>query len=301
MAKSSICILCDSRGFEVIHQKGQWRYLRCLNCGLVSLFPRATVQMLMQGYQSYLPTDPMEIDRWDTMMKPVVVKSADLIESASPVGQGRLLDVGSGFGFFLREMKARGWNVEGVEVSVQGRQYAQNKWSVCVHPRPLEELSLPSNVFDVVTLFYVIEHVHDPLKLLWEVNRVLKPGGLVLLRWPHSTPIVKMLGPISRKLDLYHTPYHLYDFSPKTAKRMLDRCGFELAQTVIGGYTRLEHCFQRWASAAFGQLGEALWLLTKGMFLLPGVSKTTLAVKGNVCGSDIQGHSQDGKKGSILV
>ncbi len=287
MAKSSICILCDSRGFEVIHQKGQWRYLRCLNCGLVSLFPRATVQMLMQEYQSYLPTDPMEIDRWDTMMKPVVVKSADLIESASPIGQGRLLDVGCGFGFFLREMKARGWNVEGVEVSHQGRQYAQNKWSVCVHPRPLEELSLPSNLFDVVTLFYVIEHVHDPLKLLWEVNRVLKPGGLVLLRWPHSTPIVQMLGPISRKLDLYHTPYHLYDFSPQTAKRMLDRCGFELAQTVIGGFTRPDNCLRRWASAAFGQLGEALCLLTKGMLLLPGVSKTTLAVKGNVPRADV--------------
>ena len=157
--------------------------------------------------------------------------------------------------------------------------FRRDKWNVPVHSRPLEDLGLHENAFDVVTLFYVIEHAINPPVLLAEVKRVLKPGGLVLLRWPHSTPIIRILGHFSRKLDLYHTPYHLYDFSPKTIEKLLVLIGFYKIQTMIGGYTSPSPRLARWASAAFGQLGEALYFLSCGNILLPGVSKTTLAVK----------------------
>ena len=77
---------------------------------------------------------------------------------------------------------------------------------------PVASLQRPGNEFDVITLFYVIEHLVDPADMLQSVFHLLKPGGLVLLRWPHTTPIVRLLGPFARKLDLYHTPYHLSTF-----------------------------------------------------------------------------------------
>jgi len=212
------------------------------------------------------------------MMKPVIDKSADLIQSRSKTDKGRLLDIGCGYGFFLQEMKCRGWNVEGIEISEIGRQYARDKWDIHVYPQPLENLSLSENFFDVVTLFYVIEHVNDPLALIKEVKRILKPDGLILLRWPHSTPIVGILGPFSKKLDLYHTPYHLYDFSPSTMEKMLTFCRFREIETIIVGNTRPSRRFNRWASIIFGQVGEALCYLSGGHFLLPGISKTTLAI-----------------------
>jgi len=181
--------------------------------------------------------------------------------------------------FFLQEIKSRGWEVLGIEISEVGREYTRDKWAIPVHSQPLEDLSLSSNLFDVITLFYVIEHIIDPLALLKEAKRILKPGGLVLLRWPHSTPIVKMLGPISKKLDFYHTPYHLYDFSPKTIKRLLILSGFEKIETTIGGYTLPAQRSSRWPSIIFGQLGEALYRLSGRNILLPGISKTTLAIK----------------------
>jgi len=279
MSNSGHCILCHTSSFRIIHRKEQWLYHRCLNCGLVLLHPRPTQRALLENYEDYLPVQPEEINRWGMMMKPVIRRSADLIESGSKSGKGRLLDIGCGYGFFLHEMKSRGWQVEGIEVSRTGRRYARDKWDVPVHSRPLEDLGLPENAFDVVTLFYVIEHVLDPPVLLAEVRRVLKPGGLVLLRWPHSTPIVSVLGPFSGRLDLYHTPYHLYDFSPKTIDKLLVLSGFCRIQTMIGGYTRPSPRLARWASTAFGQLGEALYFLSCGNILLHGVSKTTLAVK----------------------
>jgi SAM-dependent methyltransferase len=226
-----------------------------------------------------LPIEPEEIIKWEMMMKPVVDKSAELIESRAKTHKGRLLDIGCGYGFFLREMKSRGWQVEGIETSRPGRQYARDKWDIHVYSQPLENLALPENSFNVTTLFYVIEHVLDPLGILMEVKRILKPDGLVLLRWPHSTPIVKILGPMSRKLDLYHTPYHLYDFSPKTIQKLLVLSGFKEVETRIVGHTRPPRRLSRWASAVFGQLGEALYFLSGGNILFPGISKTTLAFK----------------------
>ena len=248
-----------------------------MNCGLIFLHPKPARDVLIRNYENYLPADPEEISQWERMMRPVVVRSAQLIEGQSEPGRGRLLDIGSGYGFFLQEMKRRGWQVEGIEVSPAGRRYAQDKWGIHVYSKPLEDIGFPRNAFDVITLFYVVEHVHDPLGLLREVNRVLKPGGLVLLRWPHSTPIVRVLGPLSRKLDLYHTPYHLYDFSPRTMKRLLNLSGFEDIQTRVGGHTLPHEVPARWCSVLFSLLGEALSLLTSGHVLLPGISKTTTA------------------------
>jgi len=272
------CPICNASDFRIIHKKEQWHYLRCLNCGLVSLHPRPTAQELIKNYQKYLPIQAKEISEWEMMMKPVFDKSADLIQSRTKVGRGRLLDIGCGYGFFLQEMKYRGWKVEGIEISKIGRQYARDKWDIHVYSQPLENVGLETDSFDVVTLFYVIEHVNDPLDLLKEVKRILKPDGLIFLRWPHSTPIVRILGPFSKKLDLYHTPYHLYDFSPRTMEKMLTFCGFREIETIIAGNTRPSKRFNRWSSIIFGQVGEALCYLSGGHFLLPGISKTTLAI-----------------------
>lgn len=277
MQKPNQCILCDTSDFSIIHRKEHWQYLRCLNCGLVSLYPKPTAQVLRRNYKDYLPVHPKEIEKWQTMIKPVVVKSANVIDSWVKTGTGRLLDIGCGYGFFLQEMKSRGWEVEGIEISKVGRQYAREKWAIPVYSRPLEDLALTESSFDVVTLFYVVEHVLDPITLLREVNRVLKPGGLVLLRWPHSTPIVKILGSLSNRLDIYHTPYHLYDFSPETIEKLLVLSGFEEIETMIGGHTLPAQQFGRWGSIIFGHLGEALYCLSGGNILFPGISKTSLA------------------------
>lgn len=279
MQKLSSCILCNASKFRIIHQKDRWKYCRCLNCGLVSLYPRPTAQELIKNYEDYLPTPSEEIDKWEKMMKQIIDKSADLIEARTNTGRGRLLDIGCGYGFFLKEMKLRGWDVEGVEVSQTGRQYARDKWGIDVYSQPVEDIDIPENSFDVVTLFYLIEHVNDPLVLLREVNRILRPGGLILLRWPHTTPIVRILGPLSRKLDLYHTPYHLYDFSPETMKMLMAITDFKNVETIIGGYTLPPREMYRWASMIFGGLGEVLYFLSGKNILLPGVSKTTLALK----------------------
>ncbi len=273
------CLLCHSSGFRLVQKKGPWRYLKCLDCGLVCLDPRPSEETLLENYQDYLPLHPGEIRKWEIMMKPVVQHSAHTVGEAHGPIPGRLLDVGSGFGFFLKEMQYRGWEVEGIELSMTGRLFTRKSINATIHDKPVESLCLPEDHFDVITLFYVIEHLPDPLATMKEVFRILKPGGRVLLRWPHSTPIVRLLGPFSRWMDLYHTPFHLYDFSAATINLLLSSASFQAIKTCIGGYSLPPNPLKRWCSILTGRAAEALWRLSHERFLLPGVSKTTVAQK----------------------
>ncbi|MBW1723279.1 MAG: class I SAM-dependent methyltransferase, partial [Deltaproteobacteria bacterium] len=231
------CMICGSYAFRGIHQNGPWRYLRCRGCGLVTIHPRPSPEFLRERYDRYLSETPEDIEQWREMMRPVVLRSADLIRKRVRTTGRRLLDIGSGYGFFLAEMKNRGWRVEGIEISRPGREYARHALGLTVHSRPLEVMEFPRERFDVITLFYVIEHVPEPAALLKHAFRILRPGGMILLRWPHSTPIVRVLGPMATLFDIYHTPYHLYDFSPSVMTKLLSLAGFEDPETRIGGHT----------------------------------------------------------------
>jgi SAM-dependent methyltransferase len=246
---------------------------------VVSLHPRPSADDLLTFYATYLPDQADAIACWEKMIAPVVEIAATLVDAHKHSDGARLLDIGCGHGFLLKKMAQGGWAVEGIEVSRPGREYARKTLGLSIHSKPLEEIAFPNESLDVVTLLYVIEHIHDPKMILMEVFRILKPGGMVLLRWPHSTPVVKILGPVAKRFDIYHTPFHLYDFNPRAMQQLLEKAGFTEVQTMIGGFTLPKKRLYRWSSVVFGRMAEGLYSFSAGRFLLPGVSKTTIGFK----------------------
>ena len=212
-------------------------------------------------------------------MKPVFNRAANLLERYRK--SGRLLDVGSGFGFFVAEMKGKGWEAAGVEISQKALAYARNVLGLTVHSGPLEKVGFSDDHFDAVTGFYVIEHLPFPKAFLKECYRILKPGGLLLLRYPHTTPIKNLLHFFGVKNCLYDLPAHLCDFSPKIIQECLEKIGFQKCQHSIGGYTLPNHLGKRASSILFGSFAEESFYLSGKRFLFPGVSKTIVAFKGN--------------------
>jgi len=278
------CPLCETFGGIPIHQEGSFQMVRCSCCRFIYLNPRPTNESLFQFYQHYLPEDGLSIESWQKMMQPVFKRAASLIERYKPrlpVGRekGKLLDVGAGFGFFLSEIKRKGWEVTGVEISQKAMDYAKNILGLIVHRGPLERISFPENHFDVITGFYVIEHLSNPMAFLRECHRILKAGGFLLLRYPHTTPIKNLLRLFGMENRLYDLPAHLSDFSPETIQRCLKRAGFRRCQHMIGGHTLPKDQGKRIASTIFGNFSEILFYLSGKKFLLPGVSKTILAFK----------------------
>ena len=271
------CPLCSAKAARTKYQEGDYMMVRCLQCGFIYQNPRPSEEERLKSYQHYLPQAAAEIEAWGRMMEPVFGKAADLIEHYIP--RGRLLDVGTGHGFFPALMHAREWEVMGLEASTRGARYGQKRWGLQILAQPWEKASFPEGEFDVVTAFYVIEHLPDPLAFLREVHRILRPGGMILLRYPHTTPVKDILSIMRIKNHLYHLPFHLSDFSPKTMRRALAQTGFARIKTVIGGFTAPPSPAGQWAGIIFGNLAELVYRLSGGFIMLPGVSKTTIACK----------------------
>ncbi len=269
------CYLCGADQPQPYYYENGYSYYRCYSCGLLSLSPQPAVDDLHDHYQEYLPLSNQEIDDWGFEMAPVIESSADFLDQNFPE-PGRLLDIGCGYGFFLEAMAKRGWQVEGVELSKPAAEIARSKNIGNIYSCAVEEMG-DIGLFDVVTMFYVIEHVADPLQTLQNVAKLLKPGGVLVLRYPNTSPLLKFSGNLARKLKLMQAPSHLYDFSGDSMELLLDKAGFGSYLTTIDANTRSPHLVRRFISCYIGLVPVLAARLSQGRFLLPGYSRVSYA------------------------
>jgi 2-polyprenyl-3-methyl-5-hydroxy-6-metoxy-1,4-benzoquinol methylase len=216
--------------------------VRCQRCGLLFLNPRPTKEEIGRYYpyteykDEFAPAvqdEPSLLHRLNRLYH--MEKMCRSVERVK--GEGRLLDVGCATGNFLDRMWKRGnWQVWGVEVNEEAARYAQERFGLDVFIGELREANYPASWFDVVALWDVLEHLHDPLDTLKEINRVLKGDGILILSLPNSDSFdARIFGDCWIGLD---PPRHLYTFSTKTLKRLLTVAGFEATETrfIIGSY-----------------------------------------------------------------
>jgi SAM-dependent methyltransferase len=149
--------------------------------------------------------------------------------------RGRLLDVGCGNGRFLGEMRSLGWDVVGVEPDPQAAAVARENQGVPVVEGMLEDAAFEPASFDAVHLSHVVEHVYDPVSLLTECRRVLRPGGRLVLTTPNLDGLGhRVFGPAWRGLE---PPRHLHLFTPASIAECARRAGF--AEVAVRTSARL--------------------------------------------------------------
>lgn len=138
---------------------------------------------------------------------------------------GRMLDVGCGLGFLLSGV-ADEWERHGVEVSAFAAGHAARYGQI--HQGLLEEAGYPDRHFDLVVIYHVIEHVADPLALLKEIRRILKPCGWLILGTPDfDSGAARRYGANYR---LLHDVTHISLFSNESMHRFLRDHGFRIEQ-----------------------------------------------------------------------
>lgn len=150
---------------------------------------------------------------------------------------GRLLDVGFGSGISLEIACAAGWAVSGIEVSAPAIEQARSKGFDVVHAR-LEDAGLPSGAYDVVMAAEVIEHVEDPLSLLREMTRLVRPGGLVWLTTPNGNGISMRL--LRLDWSVVSPPEHLQLFTRVGVEALLAASGLRTERIVATGVNPIE-------------------------------------------------------------
>jgi 2-polyprenyl-3-methyl-5-hydroxy-6-metoxy-1,4-benzoquinol methylase len=222
--------------------------VRCRRCGLVYVDPRPVAEeadyeeeFFLHEYKDVYGVDYIA-DR-DNITR-LARGRLDAIERYRQ--GGKLLDVGCAAGFLLDEARRRGWKPRGVEISRFASEYARWALNLDVFTGSLDAAELPEQEFDVVVLYFVLEHLRDPLALLQEICRILKPGGLLSVAVPNIAGLYFRLNKEAWIAERVCHQSHFYEFSPRTLRRILARAGMRVvALTSEGRYTR-GHVLARW-------------------------------------------------------
>ena len=271
------CILCDSDDAEpVITYKG-FSMVECKHCRLVYQVPRPEQEELNKLYKTYHIRKGKGPENWWVMMRRIFVSTVSLITEYYPNG-GSVLDIGCGYGHFLWIMKERGWTVQGIDPSPETVAYAHSR-GLRVFEGNFEEFDASAESFDVITMFYVLEHLIEPVDALKKVWRLLKPDGMLVIRVPHTTPLVKLLKFLYIPNNLYDLPFHIYDYSPPTLRELLKKTGFSGVKIFVGKPTSPPSIFIKMFSLITGYTAHFLERITVGRILMPGVSKTAISFK----------------------
>jgi 2-polyprenyl-3-methyl-5-hydroxy-6-metoxy-1,4-benzoquinol methylase len=138
---------------------------------------------------------------------------------------GTLLDIGAGTGAFVHTMQTAGWQVTGLEPDATAAKQALLKYNIQL--QPAEHIyTLGSHQFDAITMWHVLEHVHDLHGYFKRFAELLQPSGILVIAVPNYTSTdAKIYAQNWAALD---TPRHLYHFSPASMELLANKHGFKL-------------------------------------------------------------------------
>ena len=213
------CDLCGSKRYreiysmpDILFHPDEWfSVVECIECGLGFTNPRPSATEIGRYYPPEFFANFEVVDhRYRYAREAAYLEDLD--------GSRRLLDVGCANGDFPRFMRARGWDVTGVETSLAARVIDDFPVFRCELPG----IPLEAGSFDAITAWAVLEHVHNPRAYFAKVADLLVAGGRFVFlvtnfeSWP------------SRYLFREDLPRHLYFFTEKSVRRYMREVGLEL-------------------------------------------------------------------------
>lgn len=243
-----ICRLCGSADADLIGEKvadaPESKQYKCRQCEIVYLFPimsekeeadfyRAEFEKYMAGRsgaswkspQAHFRSYQAEGERRLPLVRPFLKPEDDVLE------------IGSSTGYFLDDLRGYVNSVTGMEPSQAYCEYA-NSIGVKTH-QSLDELS--GNRYDVIFLYYVLEHLRDPIGYMSSLSNWLKPNGRILLEVPNVDDVLLSPYNIPNFAPFYWQKAHYYNFSHQTLKDVLIRAGYDVQMIPAQRYDLSNH------------------------------------------------------------
>ena len=129
---------------------------------------------------------------------------------------GRLLDVGCGGALFAACAKRVGWDAQGLDPNPTAAEAAA-RYGIPIRVTTIEESGLGANTFDIIYANDVIEHVLDPVRVFKEIDRLLVPGGMLIMSTPNGD---RALLRRNRWGGFHSSLEHLWYFNARSIKHL---------------------------------------------------------------------------------
>ncbi|MFW6027145.1 MAG: methyltransferase domain-containing protein, partial [Candidatus Woesearchaeota archaeon] len=237
--KETNCLGCGCDDYDIIQIENQSRgkdgkgvinplrtWVKCKECGLIYSNPIPSEESLNKYYSLLAEDNKENVDKRFEFSVKMSNQRLTKIEEYNELDD-RLLDIGTGAGFFVGTAIDRGWKAEGLELAEGNCEYAKEQLGIELINKDFYDFKYKEK-YDVVTLFEVIEHLNDPKKALNRINEMVKDGGLVVV----ATPIRDSLyGKKSKGKNVFWTTVeHLIYFDKNVMLDYLKEAGFEVLE-----------------------------------------------------------------------
>ncbi len=147
-----------------------------------------------------------------------------LINEINAANEKSILDIGCGTGEFLGACQTSGWKTLGIEPNEAARMRAKTNWGINIQPEAYLAQIEPENKPSLITMWHVLEHVHNLDDRLSEIYNLIRQGGHFIVAVPN--PDSWDAGHYKNDWAAYDLPRHLYHFRPKVLKNLITSYGF---------------------------------------------------------------------------
>lgn len=225
------CIICQGKKFKKVSTRvrdsSKYKVVKCQNCSLLQLSPRPSAkedrEFYDQNYQSKNIGEPTDLKAIKKNYLEDAVRRGKMV-SKYVQKNNSILDIGSGYGFFLQEMYGRGYDVVGIEISKERRKISSKVTKAKVLDINLYKNEADLPLFDCITLFHVLEHISDPVCFLKIIKKHLNKSGKLIIEVPN---VEDMLVKASEEYrDFFWQRAHLFYFNAETLKKIVQKAGF---------------------------------------------------------------------------
>lgn len=226
------CPVCCGTALEATElQLPEGALRRCTHCGqLLSVASELRYWETMASFNApgFNQLAPRELGRRRKVAQRRLKTILRLL--GKPAADIRLVDIGCSRGQFVDFAAREGFAAEGVEPAPDIAAAARRS-GLKVRTGLLEEQHYADATFDAASLFEVVEHLREPLSLLRECRRILKPGGLLIISTGNAASWT--VGAMGARWDYFHMEKdggHISFFNPQTIATLACSCGFEVAR-----------------------------------------------------------------------
>lgn len=232
------CPACDYETGSSQGWKNGFELISCRMCGTlyVGLNPNANHEL---DYAAYYSSKNL------TVPDCIITRLEEIVSGFSAYRKNnRLLDIGFGAAVLLQAAVRAGWIAEGIEISRPAVQHAR-RLGLAVSYGEIVEARYPDACFDIVVGSEMLEHLRNPQKVVREIARVLRPGGLFWATTPHGRGLSFYL--LGLKWSAAAPPEHLQLFSLRGVKTLLASAGFPRIEVSAHGVNPYEilHALRR--------------------------------------------------------